>query len=89
VETTLYFVVGPTLAVCAVLFSFLGLRSERFGSSKGSFRALVAAMAALVALTMTGAVLNGRHEHKKKAAEYKEYFAKHQDAKSRSTQGGK
>jgi hypothetical protein len=86
-ETALYFVVGPALAVLAVLISFLGLRSERFGASTGAFRAIAGGMGILVVITLVGAVLNARHEHEEKAKEYKEYFSEHKDAASKPTQG--
>jgi multisubunit Na+/H+ antiporter MnhG subunit len=77
--TWLYYVVGITLAILAVLVSFLGLRSERFGQGRsGALLALVFVL--LVATTAAGAVINARHEHKKHAAEYREYKAKHSES---------
>jgi hypothetical protein len=64
---TLFFVIGPLLAVSAVVVSFVGLRSERF---PGRFAPLVFLwFAILVGGATTFAVLHSKDEEVKKEQE--------------------
>ncbi len=63
----LFYVCGVALAVCAVLFSFIGLRVKSF---PGRFGALVALLfVALIGATTTFSVLHAQDEERAKAAE--------------------
>ncbi len=64
---TAFFIVGPLLAASAVIFSFLGLRIEKF---PGRFAPLVALwFIVLVGATTTFAVLHSQDEEVKKEQE--------------------
>jgi hypothetical protein len=64
---TIFFILGPLLAVSAVAVSFIGLRVESF---PGRFAPLVFLwFAILVGSTTTFAVLHARDEEKGKQAE--------------------
>lgn len=82
-DGTLYFVAGIVLAVSAVGFSFLGLRSGDFGFSRRSFRLLAGFMAALVLVTGIGAVLNARLEQRHRRIEVREF-----EQQQKAEQGG-
>lgn len=60
---TLFFVLGSSLAVFAVLTSFVGLRVSRFPGSTGAMVAIIAAFVAVVGATTTFAVLHAKDEH--------------------------
>jgi plastocyanin len=66
-KATVFYVVGAVLAVSAVLVSFLGLRLEKFPGRAGLLVLLW--FAALIGVTTTYAVLNGKEEQEAKAAE--------------------
>jgi len=64
---TLFYIVGPALAVSAVVFAFIGLRFESF---PGRFAPLVALwFIVLVGATTTFAVLHSKDEEVKKEQE--------------------
>lgn len=64
---TLFFVIGPVLAVSAVVVSFIGLRSEKF---PGRFAPLVVLwFVILVGSATTFAVLHAKDEEEAKASE--------------------
>jgi plastocyanin len=66
-DATVFYICGGVLAASAVLVSFAGLRFERF---PGRFMALVVLyFVALIGVTATFAVLNGKHEEEVRAAE--------------------
>ncbi len=62
---TLFYVTGGALVVLALLAAFVGMKSERFPST-GVMRAGIAVMAALVAVTLYGAVILAADEKKER-----------------------
>jgi plastocyanin len=74
-EETLFYVFGIALVLSALALSALGLRSERFPSSRVVLAGVVAYFVALVGATSTFAVLNARDEQRKRDAEHAETAA--------------
>jgi mono/diheme cytochrome c family protein len=66
---TLFYVFGGALVVLALVTSFLGLRWERFPTSKGMLAGVVALYVALVGATATYGWLNGEDEQEHRNAE--------------------
>jgi plastocyanin len=64
---TAFFILGPLLAVSAVVVSFVGLRSTGFPGRSAT--TVVAVFAILVGATTTFAVLHAKDEEKAKASE--------------------
>jgi plastocyanin len=58
----LFFPIGIALVVLAVAVSALGLRNERFPSSRGALAGAIALFAVVVGATMTTAVINAKDE---------------------------
>jgi plastocyanin len=71
-EETLFYVFGIALVLSALVLSALGLRSERFPTSRVVLAVLVAYFVVLVGATSTFAVLNAREEQRKHEAEQAE-----------------
>jgi plastocyanin len=69
----LFYVFGIALTVGALALSFLGLRSERFPSSRGLYAAVLGAMGALVVASCAFAVVLSREEAEHHAEEYAEF----------------
>ena len=69
---TLFFVLGIGLVVAAVLVAGIGLRWERFPTSKAILAGATAAFAALVVATATFAWLNAEDEQEHREAELAE-----------------
>ncbi len=66
-NATVFYVVGVALAVSAVVVSFIGLRVEKF---PGRFTPVVVLwFVALIAVTATFSVLNGKDEQEARASE--------------------
>jgi plastocyanin len=68
-NATLYYLLGGSLAVLAVLTTFVGLRVPRFPGSTAIMAAMIAIFIALVGATTTFAVLNGQDEQQERAQE--------------------
>jgi plastocyanin len=68
-NATLYYLLGGSLAVLAVLTTFVGLRVPRFPGSTAIMVAMIAIFIALVGATTTFAVLNGQDEQQERAQE--------------------
>jgi plastocyanin len=66
-NATIFYICGGVLAVSAVLVSFAGLRLERFPGRAGALVALW--FVALIGVTTTFAVLNGKDEQEARAGE--------------------
>ena len=64
-EETVFFVIGITLVVIAVVVSVIGLRYERFPGSRLTLVAGAALLVVMVAATTTSAVINAREEQRK------------------------
>jgi plastocyanin len=77
-EETVFFVIGITLVVIAVVVSVIGLRYERFPGSRLTLVAGAALLVVMVAATTTSAVINAREEqrkHNEEAAEQEQETA--------------
>jgi mono/diheme cytochrome c family protein len=59
---TVFYILGGALVVLALVLSFLGLRWEKFPTSKGMLAGVVAVVLALVGATAAFAWLNGEDE---------------------------
>jgi plastocyanin len=68
-EQTAFFVIGIVLVVSALIVSVIGLRYERFPSSRPVLAAGAGFLAVLVAATTTSAVINAREEQEEHNAE--------------------
>ena len=68
-EQTAFFVIGIVLVVSALIVSVIGLRYERFPSSRLALAAGAGFLAVLVAATTTSAVINAREEQEEHNAE--------------------
>jgi plastocyanin len=66
---TLFYVLGASLAVLAVLTTFVGLRVQSFPATRGVMVATIVIFGALVGATTTYAVINGQHESEHRAEE--------------------
>ena len=66
---TLFYILGGALVVLALATSFLGLRWEKFPTSKGMLAGVIALYVALVGATATYAWLNGEDEQEHRNAE--------------------
>jgi hypothetical protein len=66
---TLFFVLGPGLAVLAVLTSIVGVRVRGFPASRAAMAATIAIFATLVVATATFAVRHSADEQQARAAE--------------------
>lgn len=64
-----FYIVGIGLTVLALVLSFVGLRAERFPTSRLAFAGVIGFMAALVAATCAFAVVLAREEQKHRAEE--------------------
>jgi plastocyanin len=64
---TIFYICGAALAVMAVVTSFIGLKSEKFPGRAAPF--VILAFVALIGVTTTYAVLNGKEEQKVRAEE--------------------
>jgi plastocyanin len=69
---TLFYVLGVTLVVAALIVSAVGLRFESFPKSRAVMLAVIGVFVALVAGTTTFAVLNAQDEQAKSEAEQAE-----------------
>ena len=68
-DKTLFYVLGITLVVSAVIVSIVGLRFEKFPPNRGVLIGVMAYFAALVAATATFAVRNSNVEQAEREAE--------------------
>src|SRR5688572_33267832 len=66
---TVFYIVGGALVVLALVTSFLGLRWEKFPTSKGMLAGVVAVFLAFVGATAAFAWLNGEDEQDHRNAE--------------------
>ena len=66
---TLFYVIGGALVVLALVTSFLGLRWEKFPTSKGMLAGVVAVFLVFVGATAAFAWLNGEDEQEHREAE--------------------
>src|SRR4051794_1469928 len=69
VDHTLFFVLGITLVVSAVVLSLIGLKFEKFPPNRAVLFGVLVYFAALVAATVTFAVRNAQQEQADKQAE--------------------
>jgi hypothetical protein len=78
---TIFFILGPLLAVSAVAVSFVGLRVERFPGKAAPLIFLWFAI--LVGATTTVGVMHSKEEEKKDRAELVKAGAKYEQEESR------
>lgn len=64
-----FYIVGIGLTVLALVLSFVGLRSERFPTSRLAYAGVLGFMAAMVAATCAFAVVLARQEQERRAEE--------------------
>jgi plastocyanin len=84
-EETVFFVIGITLVVIAVVVSVIGLRYERFPGSRLTLVAGAALLVVMVAATTTSAVINAREEQRK---HNEEAAAEEQETATEATEAG-
>jgi plastocyanin len=84
-EETVFFVIGITLVVIAVVVSVIGLRYERFPGSRLTLVAGAALLVVMVAATTTSAVINAREEQRK---HNEEAAAEEQGTATEATEAG-
>ncbi len=65
--STIFYICGGALAAMAVVTSFIGLKSEKFPGRAAPF--VILAFVALIGVTTTYAVLNGKQEQEARAEE--------------------
>ncbi len=83
---TFFFIIGPLLAVSAVIVSFIGLRSEKF---PGRFMPLIVLwFVILVGASTTFAVLHARDEEEANASELVEAGQKAEEEEASPVTGG-
>ena len=64
---TIFYICGAALAILAVVTSFVGLKSEKFPGKAAPF--IILAFVAVIGVTTTYAVLNGKEEQEARAEE--------------------
>jgi plastocyanin len=69
----LFYVFGIALTAGALVLSFVGLRSERFPSSRGLYAAVLGVMGMLVVASCAFAIVLSREEAEHHAEEYAEF----------------
>jgi plastocyanin len=84
-EETVFFVIGITLVVIAVVVSVIGLRYERFPGSRLTLVGGAALLVVMVAATTTSAVINAREEQRK---HNEEAAAEEQGTATEATEAG-